>query len=404
MTLSHRMFESIDTVPMADWERIRCQSTSPIFLDPRFIAAVEASMNETCRFRHLIIYDGDVPVACASLTDAIIDLTDVADPGLAAVIRRLPGVLSRFRELRLLMCGLPGTASHSSVAVAAGHAAGPIVSRLDQLVCGLAAEWKMHGVTYKEFSADDLAWIDCLRGRGYSRVASPPTYTFAARFTDLEDYAASLKTHYRRHVRLAANKLAANGVAVSILKGGAELCETYTPEVHALYDAMVDRSDFKFDRLPFRFFHELARRLADHVEVIVLSQKRRVVAFGWALHDASAYHVVVGGIDDALKRELDLYFNLVYASLDRGLRKGVQWIEIGQTGDFFKSKVGCQANPRYIFIKGVGPVMATIARLTAPLMVARTPAPPTFDIFKRGEGQSAPAGGRAVEDESRAHV
>ena len=389
---------------MADWERIRCQSTSPIYLDPRFIAALEASMNETCRFRHLIIYDGDVPVACASLTDAIIDVAEVADPGLAALIRRLPGVLSRFRELRILMCGLPGTPAHSSIVVAAGHAAGPIVSRLDQLVCGLAAEWKMHGVTYKEFSTDDLAWIDCLRGRGYSRIATPPTYTFAPRFKDLQDYSASLKTHYRRHVRLAANKLAANGVAVSILKGGAELCQTYTPEVHALYDGMVDRADFKVDRLPFRFFHELARRLADHVEVIVLSQNRRVVAFGWVLYDAAAYHVLVGGIDDALKREMDLYFNLLYASLDQGMRKGVQTIEVGQTGDFFKSKLGCQANPRYMFTKGLGPVMATITRLTAPLLVARMPPPPTFDIFRRGEDRSAPAGSRSVEDESRAHV
>jgi predicted N-acyltransferase len=392
MKLSHRIFESIDAVPMADWERIRCQSSSPIFLDPRFIAAVEASMNETCRFRHLIIYDGDVPVACASLSDATIDLTDFADPRLAAVIRRLPGALSRLRELRMLICGLPGSAAQSGVALAAGHAVGPIISRLDQVVTGLAAEWKMHGVVYKEFSGDDLAWIDLLRDSGYSRIATPPTYTFAPRFKDLEDYSASLKTHYRRQVRVAASKLAANGVAVRILKGGAELCEIYTPEVHALYDAMVDRSDFKVDRLPFRFFHELARRLADHVEVIVLSQHRRIVGFGWAVHDASTYHLMLVGIDDALKRELELYFNLLYTSLDRGLRKGVQRIEIGQTGDFFKSKLGCQANPRYIFSKGVGPVMATIARLTAPFLFVRTPPPPTFDIFRRGGGRSAQAG------------
>ena len=42
MPYTYRIFDSIDDVDLASWERVRAESAASIFTDPRFIAAAEA--------------------------------------------------------------------------------------------------------------------------------------------------------------------------------------------------------------------------------------------------------------------------------------------------------------------------------------------------------------------------
>jgi hypothetical protein len=382
MSLSFRTFETIDDVPFADWDCPRTCAGSPLFQDRRFIAAVEAGMGRGSRFRHVIVYDSGVPLACASLAELNIDLATFADPRLAALLRGLPG-LTRLRNLKTLICGLPVSAGQSGIALASRNGARPIMSALDDVVSRLAVEWKMHGVVYKEFADSDLAWMNALLDHGYSRVATPPRYFFPARFEDLQDYCLALRSNYRSQIKSSIQRLVRNGVNISILSDYAQIRKVYTPEVHELYDRVVDQADLKFERLPIEFFHEFARRLDGEVELIVLSSNARVLAFGWNLRSESSYYLLFSGVDYARNNELALYFNLVYASLDRALRARVSTIEVGQTADSFKAKLGCQPQPLYAFCKGVGPLMAHLVRWFAPLLVARTPSPPSYNIFRR---------------------
>src|SRR4029077_14129981 len=121
------------------------------------------SMKQSCRFWHVIIYDDDDrPVACASLTAMTVDLADFADPRLASLIRRLPGVLSRFRNLKVFFCGLPGSPAEKALAVALPHASRQILSVLDRAICDLAAHIQTDGIFYREFGQDDLEWTNAL--------------------------------------------------------------------------------------------------------------------------------------------------------------------------------------------------------------------------------------------------
>jgi hypothetical protein len=92
--------------------------------------------------------------------------------------------------------------------------------------------------------------------------------------------------------------------------------------------------------------------------------------------------MLYGGLDYRLNAELDLYFNMVYAALDRALRKGVSTIHVGQTANAFKARLGCDSEPLYAFTKGLGPLMSRIVRYGSALLVAQLPTVPKFDIFK----------------------
>ncbi len=115
---SYRVFELIEEVDLAAWESVRAAGGSSIFMDPRFIAAVEISMKHNYRFWYVIIYDEDNrPVACAGLWAITIDLADWATPRLASIIRRVPKGLLSFLGVKALFCGLPGSPGEKNLGV-----------------------------------------------------------------------------------------------------------------------------------------------------------------------------------------------------------------------------------------------------------------------------------------------
>lgn len=94
--------------------------------------------------------------------------------------------------------------------------------------------------------------------------------------------------------------------------------------------------------------------------------------------------MMYAGLDFSLDDDMDLYFNLHYAALDRALRSGVSKIEFGVTADAFKARLGCYAEPLHFFMKGVGPVMSLIVRYGSKVLLNRKPTVPLFDVFKAG--------------------
>src|ERR1700704_7715 len=186
MPFTNRVFNSIGEVDLTAWERVRFESGGSMFMDPRFIAAVETSMKENCRFWYVVVYDGDSrPAACACLTAMPIDL---ADPRLAWIIRRAPKLLSRFRNLKLFICGLPGSPGEKNLALTSTGSSAEILSVLDAVIRDLATETRSDAIVYKEFGKEDLEWTRPLLDLGYRRIPTPPMHFFNPSFRNFTEY------------------------------------------------------------------------------------------------------------------------------------------------------------------------------------------------------------------------
>jgi hypothetical protein len=384
MPYTYRIFDSIDDVDLASWERVRSESAASIFTDPRFIAAAEAGMKQSCRFWFVVVYDDGRPVACACLTAMTIDLADLADPRLAWIIRRVPGMLSRLRKLKVMMCGLPGSPGEKCLALTPTNVSAQVLSLLDAAIGDLAARSAMDVIAFKEFGKDDLEWMSPLLNLGYRRIPSLPMHLFKPSFRDFSHYCAALKTRYRQQINRSTRKLNNTGIELSVLTDPKEILRVYTPEVHALYHQMVAKAELNLEVLPIEFFRQLTSRLNGEVELIALSKDSTIIAFGWCLHASSTYSMLYAGLDYRLNDQFDLYFNLMYAGIDRALRQGVSKIQIGQSASTFKSRLGCYSEPLYVFAKGRGPLMSPLIRYGARLLIAEKPAHPALDIFKSG--------------------
>jgi peptidoglycan biosynthesis/recognition FemAB-like protein len=402
MAYTYRLFNSIDEVDLTSWQCVRSACGERLFMDPRLIAATELGMGQSCKFWHVIVDDEQGrPVACASLTAITIDMADFADPRLATLVRRLPGVFARLRNLKVLLCGLPVSAGQNNLALVRRSASHEILSVLDRAICRLALAHGMHGIAYKEFAQNDLEWTSPLLTLGYRRISSLPMNLFKPSFPDFQHYCAALRSRYRQKIKRSLRKRRQAGIEVSVLSDAREIARAYTPQVHDLYCQVVDRADVKLEKLPIGFFYELARRFDGEIDLIILSKDARIVAFGWALHVRSAYHLLFDGLDYQLNAESDLYFNLMYAGLDRALRKRVSKIYVGQAADAFKARMGCYSEPLYAFVKGLGPVMSPFVRYGANLLLARNPPVFPLNIFRSEVPDNAEQAGPSRADRRR---
>jgi hypothetical protein len=381
MPYSYRVFDSIDEVDLTAWQRVRSESGTSIFMDPRFIACVESSMKQSCRFWYVIIYDEGRPVACAGLAAMTIDLADLSDPRLAWIVRRIPA-LSKLQKLKVLFCGLPGSPGEKSLALAQTKESAHILSVLDGIMHNKAKQIGMDAIVYKEFGENDLQWMNPLFGAGYRRISIPPMHVFRHPFTDFAQYCAALKTRYRQQINRSVRKLKNAGIEQLVLTDAKKILELYTPEVHALYHQMVTNSDVKLEVLPIEYFRQIALQLSFEADLITLFKESRIIAFGWALRDGSTYHMTYAGLDYRFNHDFDLYFNLMYAGFDRAFRKGVATINVGQTAAAFKARIGCEFAPLYGFTKGLGPVMSRLFYYGASLLVVQKPSNPPLDVFK----------------------
>jgi hypothetical protein len=98
--------------------------------------------------------------------------------------------------------------------------------------------------------------------------------------------------------------------------------------------------------------------------------------------------MLYAGFDYRLNDKLDLYFNLMYAGLDRALRKRASKIHVGQGADAFKARIGCYSEPLYVFAKGLGPLMSRVVHYGADWLVAQKPTMLPANIFKSGVVES----------------
>jgi predicted N-acyltransferase len=286
-----------------------------------------------------------------------------------------------------LIGGLPVGTGHHALALAPGADGARLLPVLDGIIRDLARAQKADAIVYKEFGEDDLTWTAPLLDLGYQRIATPPMHFFSPVFENFSQYCAALKSHYRQQINQSRRRLRDGGFEIVVLTDPQEILRAYTPEVHALYHQMVDRAALKLEILPIEFLHQLTSRLAGEVELIAIRKDARIAAFGWNIRTPSSYHAMYGGLDYQLNDEFDLYFNLIYAMLDRALAQRVATIEVGLGGDAFKAKIGCYGEPLYVFAKGQGALMAFLLRALGRFLIAHKPPAAPFNIFKENSPQ-----------------
>jgi predicted N-acyltransferase len=351
------IFRSIEEVDREEWNQLR-RDDDDLYMDPRFIRAVENSMSGDTAFQHVLLRDArGRPTASACLSSYLVDFTLFAGKGMKWLAR----AARRLVTAKVLFCGLPVSAGQSNVRMAP-HADAPRVLRmLDELARDFATQHKAPVVVFKEFGAEQCPVLGELALLGYRNADSLPMNHVRIRCNSFDEFCSQLRSHKRYTIQRSRKKFGASGLRVLQLTGADGAAAMYTDEVHRLYDAVLDRATVKLERLPAAFFRELACQLPENTVFTFVLDGRRVAGFAASAFMGDSYHQMFIGFDYELNPQTDLYFNLFYNALDYGLRHRFKHFYFGQTSDTFKSqKLGCTQQPLTLYVKALRPAARLI--------------------------------------------
>jgi predicted N-acyltransferase len=347
------VYNSIRNVDWGEWNSLR-DATSDPFMDPRFIEAVENALGKTCRFRHVVVRDAQGrPMATACLSSYSIGGASLAKGRARKVLAALERAVPWLIRSKLILCGLPVSAGQSHLRFAPEADRAAVLRLLDSVACQFASREWARLILFKEIDPEACAELGSLAALGYRRADSFPMNHVEPGSRDFEDYLSQFPSKKRRPIHRSQRRLAENGLRAVNLFGRDGVADLYTDQVHQLYEAVVDRSAVQFEHLPPEFPRELARRMPDNTVFTFIYRGAEVVGFSMSLVSDTTFHGMVLGVDYDVNAKAEIYFNLLYHSIDSAFRHGATEICIGQTTDALKhDKLGCYQVPLSIYVKG----------------------------------------------------
>jgi predicted N-acyltransferase len=357
------VYDSIRNVDPDEWNHVREPHADP-FMHPGFVAAVENSFADVCRFRHVVIRDEHAhAVAAACLCFFPVDAAVLADGFARRIANAINGVAPFLLRVPLLLVGMPVScgASHLRFAPEADREAA--LKLIDEEARKFARETKAKCIVFKEFEAHECHDLEPLKTLGYCQADSLPMNCAPAQYTSFDNYLASVPSAKRRTIKKARDKFAKFGFKVAHLRGGEGADRLYTDEVHGLYDGVLDRAKVRFERLPAEFFREIARQMPDNSLFTYIFQGERIVAFAATLTVEDVFDQMFVGYDYELNPECDLYFNLFFEAVAAAFERRPRRIYIGQTSDDFKhQKLSGFQIPLSIYVKGTHPLVSALIK------------------------------------------
>jgi predicted N-acyltransferase len=279
-------------------------------------------------------------------------------------------------------CGLPVSVGQKHLLFATTADPRVVLQLLDKILDELAVRENARFIVYKEFDESSAQQMLSLLGLGYRRAECPAMHELKRRFTDFGAYCAALKSHYRNDIARSQRKFERCGLRVVNLYTPIEIIPRYTENVHKLYEAVVARAEIQLEVLPREFFLELVRQFPNQTSLTLIYDGECVVALNWGLRNGLVHHFLFCGMDYSLTDKADIYFNLMFQHLDAAMKGAPDWIEVGQTADMFKARLGCEPRKLFLYVKGCGKIPSLLLRYGWELLFPSRSPIPNYSVFR----------------------
>jgi hypothetical protein len=156
-----------------------------------------------------------------------------------------------------------------------------------------------------------------------------PTIFLSNRFADWKSYENALRTGYRRRLK----QINASDPTLRLEK---MTCSSFTTLLYDQYLEVYQRSDGKLEKLSFDFFRNLPE------EFILTACYKNEALIGWnlALEHQGTYYFFLGGIHYKQNKANNTYLRLLAQLVRDGIEKHAKIIELGQTAEIAKMRMG----------------------------------------------------------------
>lgn len=216
-----------------------------------------------------------------------------------------------------------------------------------------------------------LNWAAAGTLAGAARGAMSWQISLRLRWRSFEDYLGAMRSGHRHRCRLAARR--GRGLRFRFLADNAAFDE----RLHALYLRVNRRSRIRVETLGIDFFRAPVSRIA------VCEHGAEQLGFIQLVENGTELVFAFIGYDEARNREHDIYLNLLLFMIRYAIERGFATLEMGQTAEDAKLKLGGDSTPLSVLIRHSNPLLHRAVALLLPRIGYRPP-PDAFRVFREG--------------------
>ncbi len=339
------IFRDIHQVDPAQWDALLGPNDQQ--LSHRFIRVCQDANIEDAEYWHLVVTDAHGVAAICTLSRLVVPF-DACPVGMTRVlIDTIRKAYHDFLRIPILFCGLPVSFGQSCLRFRPDAHVPDLLQVIAETVESVAHQTRTTLVCYKEFDPPEVEELLPLAGRGYLRVPSLPACSLTLRWSSFDDYLAELRCGYRRQITSSLRIARHNSLAVRTLDD----MRGHTEPVYELYEQVIDRATHRLERLNRAFFENLADYLQGEYRLILIEQGARPLGMAIVLLSPTVATFLLAGLDFRWNREYQVYQNLVIEVIRVAIAAGAGRLEMGQTSYALKSRMGAEAEPRYLYVR-----------------------------------------------------
>ncbi len=288
----------------------------------------------------------------------------------------------RYLKFRVTFCGLPVSTGGSNVRVGPEVDAAAVLAQLTQATEAISRERKTWVIVFKEFDTDEDRRLGSLLSNDYVRAESLPMNRIVPGYDSFAAMLSAMRSHYRYKISKSRKKFATSGLTLRRIRGPAAIAEAYTPALHAMYEQVTRKAEHRLEILPRTFFLRLSEQFPEALLLTTIERGDETLAFAWSMRHGAVYRNLFVGIDYEANEQTDAYFNLMIEDIAHAMDEPVEKILVGQSADDFKSRLGCESDPRFLYIKVVPAWLRWCFKRATPWVLVPPPPPPDRDVFK----------------------
>ena len=225
----------------------------------------------------------------------------------------------------------------------------------------------------KEYFPGSTTEAARFKQHSFSELATAPNMVLLVdpEWGSFDGYLASLSSRFR----VKAKRAYAKSEALQTRDLSEEALRHHHRRIGELYDAVLDRADYRLGKLDPQVLSNLRGALGDDFVLRGYFLGDELVGFMSGFVDGDTLEAHVVGVDYQLNRDHGVYCRMLYDYLQVALERGVSRVNYGRTADEIKSSLGavpvgmtCYVRHRERTLNKLLPALARYVRLPkAPL-------------------------------------
>ena len=193
---------------------------------------------------------------------------------------------------------------------------------------------------------------------GFRRGSTLPTCLLENRWDNFSTYLSAMRSPYRYRIKKAQARWAS--VEESVVKP-----EAFDENLHQLYRHVFNHSHYKLERLDLGFFRKFPADIAQ------FTVGGKPIAFVQTVFVGNQLVFMFAGIDYSVCKQYDTYLNILLYIVKKGIDSGCSFIDMGQTAEEIKCKLGCRQTAKHLHVAHSGKVGHLILQSLAGMLSYR---------------------------------